>query len=165
MLKGVWTMIEEENGDPLLSENAYLTQRLDEQIEWYNQKSLSNQRWYKRFKKTEMTLSALIPIIMVFWSDAFLAKLFIALAGGTVAVLSGIHGLYNFHENWIEYRSTSEILKHEKYMYVTHSGAYANISNRFQFLVERVESIISHENINWSQLNSSKSHSSTAVQR
>ena len=136
-----------------MTEHDYLITRLDDQINWYSKKSCWNQKWYKRIKNSEMMLSASIPIAMAFWSDVFVVKLFIALAGATIAVLAGVHGLYNFHENWIEYRSTAETLKHEKYMYVTSSGIYAEKENAFQTLVERVESVISHENINWAQIN------------
>lgn len=136
-----------------MDENEYLKDRLDDQIDWYSTKSQWNQCWYKRAKKTEMILAAFIPIGIAFWSDNFYVKFLIALAGATIAVLSGIHGLYNFHENWIEYRSISETLKHEKYMFLTKTGVYSDGENSFQFLVERIESIISHENINWAQLN------------
>jgi hypothetical protein len=76
----------------------------------------------------------------------------IAVAGATIAIITGIHGLYNLQENWITYRTTCETLKHEKYMYLTRSGVYAETEDPFRLLVERVESIISHENINWTQI-------------
>lgn len=144
-----------------MDENDYLANRLNDQIDWYSKKSEWNQWWYKLIKRTEMILSALIPVLMAFWSDNFYAKFFIATAGGTITVLAGINGLYKFHENWIEYRSTSETLKHEKYMFLTRTGVYANDENAFQCLVERVESIISHENINWAQLNRCNNENST----
>lgn len=143
----------EDNQNASISPDKYLFERLEDQIDWYNKKSQWNQKWYKRIKNTETILSALIPFIMIFGSDNFYLKLLIALFGAIVAILSSVHGLYNFHENWIEYRSTSETLKHEKYMYLTKSGFYANKEDCFNSFVERVESIISHENINWAQLN------------
>lgn len=57
-----------------------------------------------------------------------------------------------YHENWIQYRSTAEILKHEKFLYLTRSGGYKNSSASFNELVERCESIISSENVDWVQL-------------
>ncbi len=136
-----------------MTESNYLNERLEDQIDWYGKKSQWNQKWYKRVKKIEMTLAASIPVLMILNSDNFYIKVFIAIAGAVIAILSGIHGLYNFHENWIEYRATSETLKHEKYMYLSRSGLYTNNDRCYQSLVERVESIISHENINWAQLN------------
>jgi hypothetical protein len=55
-------------------------------------------------------------------------------------------------ENWIEYRSICETLKHEKFMYLYKTGVYRDDTNRFEYFVERVESIISQENINWASL-------------
>jgi hypothetical protein len=134
-------------------EEQYLHDRLDDQIEWYGKKSQWNQKWYKRIKKAEITLAGSISLLTAFWSDYIFIKVYIVLAGLIISGLVAIHGLYNFHENWIEYRATSETLKHEKYMFLTKSGVYLEKENAFQTLVERVESIISHENINWAQVN------------
>jgi hypothetical protein len=52
------------------------------------------------------------------------------------------------NEKWIEYRTTTETLKHEKYLYFTNSLPYAN-DDTFVLLVERVERLISKENSRW----------------
>ena len=56
--------------------------------------------------------------------------------------------LYKYHQNWIEYRSTSEALQHEKLLYLTQTIPYEN-DERFQTLVSRAESIMVNENQNW----------------
>lgn len=135
-----------------MTEEQYLTERLEEQIQWYDKKSLWNQRWYKNLKKIELVLSASIPVAVTFVTDNWVVKVLIAVAGATIAIITGIHGLYNLQENWIAYRTTCETLKHERYMYLARSGVYAEVEDPFRVLVERVESIISHENINWAQI-------------
>lgn len=134
-----------------------MDQRLEDQIRWYDSKSVAAQNNYKRLRMTEMIFSASIPVLVTFWSSKQGVPIAVAILGACVAVFAGIHGLFNFQENWIEYRSTAEILKHEKYMFLTNSGIYQDNSNAFNQLVERTESIISRENINWAQLNSNKS--------
>jgi len=138
-----------------MTEEEYFFERLDKQIGWYDDKSMWNQKWYTRLKRVELILSALIPVAVPFTTEYGLIKIIIAIAGSVIAIITGIHGLYNFHENWIQYRSTCEILKREKYMYQTRSGIYSEAADPFRLLVERAENIISHENINWTQIQKS----------
>lgn len=146
-----------------MNQEEYLANRVDDQITWYDNKSQKAQRNYKRLKIMEMVCSASIPILVAFWNSLTFIPPIVALLGAIVTVLAGIHGLYNFHENWIEYRSTAEILKHEKFMYLTQSGIYKENENAFNQFVERVESIISHENTNWAQLNVSEAAKSCSA--
>lgn len=135
-----------------MNEESYLIERLDDQINWYDRKSQYNQKWFKRLKKVEMIFSAAIPIAVSFMEGPLFLKIFIATAGGIISIATATHGIYNFQENWIEYRNTCETLKHEKYLYLTKTGIYAEAEDPFRLLVERCESIISHENINWAQI-------------
>jgi hypothetical protein len=139
-----------------MNQEEYIANRVDDQIYWYDGKSQKAQKNYKRLKIAEMVCSASIPILVTFWNSLAYIPPVVAILGAVVTVLTGIHGLYNFHENWIEYRSTAETLKHEKFMYLTQSGIYKENENAFNQFVERVESIISRENINWAQLNVSE---------
>lgn len=40
-------------------------ERLEEQIGWYDLKSSSNMRWFKRIKTTEIVSAAVIPLLAV----------------------------------------------------------------------------------------------------
>lgn len=137
-----------------MNEAEYLSDRLENQIDWYGDKSNYCQKWHKRIKATEMTLAALVPVVLLF--DFPCAKIITSCFGAAIVILSGISSLNKYQENWIEYRSIAETLKHEKFLYLTHSGVYAEHDTPFNLLVGRVESIISHENINWSQMNNCK---------
>jgi len=70
--------------------------------------------------------------------------------GAIIAIVSGVLGLYKFQENWLEFRTTAESLKHEKYLYLTNSEPY-NADEPLNLLVSRVETLISKENTNWAQ--------------
>ena len=67
--------------------------------------------------------------------------------GATVVIVTGLTQLEKFQENWIIYRTTTELLKKEKYFYENEVGEYSDLdeSNRKKLLVERVESIVSSE--------------------
>ncbi len=76
-------------------------------------------------------------------------KVIVGLIGVSVAAITNIITLLKFQENWIKYRTTSENLKHEKFLYITKAGPYKS-ENLFPDFVEKFESYISKENINWS---------------
>ena len=89
-----------------------IMERLEDQIAWYDRKSLSNQRTYKRFKVTEILAAAVIPFLA-----AFNVRETTWVAGGlgvVVTVLEGVLHLNQYQQNWITYRSTCEPLKHEQ---------------------------------------------------
>lgn len=135
-----------------ITEEEYLENRLNHQIKWYSNKSMRSQRKYKVFKMLEILFAALIPVLSIFSKDLIQLTWVIASLGGGITIIEGWLSTNKYHENWIEYRSICEILKQEKYMFLTKTGVY-NTQAKFKFLVERTESIISKENINWANLN------------
>lgn len=135
-----------------MDESSYIKKRLDDQIDWYDNKSISAQNKYKRLKLIEIIVAALIPVLSIFSQDFIQVTWIIALSGGIITIIEGWLNIANYHENWIEYRSICETLKHEKYMFITGTGVY-NTNDSFKYLVERIESIISKENVNWANLN------------
>lgn len=136
--------------------DTYINERLEDQIKWYDQKSSSNQNRFKKCKWAEIALGGIIAVLTPAITNCELIKYIIAASSAGIVILVALHGLHNFHENWIEYRKTSELLKNEKYTYLNKAGVYKELSDdeRFILLVERCESIISHENINWANMNS-----------
>ena len=136
-----------------MTDQEYLEQRLDNRINWYDKKSEQNQKYYRFFRNSELIFSASISLILVAYTPEYrFFKFIIGLLSVAITIIAGILSLYKYHENWIEYRSIRDSLYHEKYMFLTRAGIYDS-ENPFQTLVERVESILSHENFNWAQLN------------
>lgn len=50
-----------ENSAELKNHPAWL--RLEDQLHWYDTKSIINKRWYKGFRVTQLCLAAAIPVI------------------------------------------------------------------------------------------------------
>lgn len=112
-----------------MNEEVYFQQRLDDQINWYSNKSSTNQKWYKRLKYLDNFL-ALIVVPLSYYSDSCWWFKYAGVAAGIVIAFSNfLQSINKYHENWIQYRSTAEILKHERYLYLTRSGGYANSPN------------------------------------
>lgn len=146
-------LYEEMNND----ERFYFENRLDDQIKWYDSKSLNMQTKYKQMKIAVILCSSFIPFLVAYSDNSIYLKISIGLLGVLIISLEGISNINKYQEHWVEYRSICEILQHEKHMYLYSSGVYNEAESRFAFFVERIESIISKENINWASLNKNES--------
>lgn len=133
-----------------MEDEDYIKNRLNDQIDWYSNRSKTNQKLFKRMRLIEITTAAIIPFLAGFGQSIPYYQLIIGSLGVIIAVSAGASSLYKFHENWIEYRSTAETLKHEKYLYQAKCSPYQN-EDAFCKLVQRVEGLISKENSQWSR--------------
>jgi hypothetical protein len=119
---------------------------LQDQIEWYDRKSGQCQKWFRGLKVCTILAAALIPL-----STAVKLPVWVAAAlGALIVVIEGLQQLYQYHSNWIAYRSTSEQLKHEKFLYLASAGAYGTAQDPHALLAERIESLVSQEHAKWS---------------
>lgn len=133
-----------------MEKDDYLKSRLDNQINWYDDKSQHHQKWYKGLKWTEVFLGFLVPIVTISKLPCY--GLISAICAGGMLLCESFISISKHRDNWIDYRRTTELLKHEKYMFLTKTGVYKNENDSFALLVERCETIISSENINWANL-------------
>lgn len=120
--------------------------RLEDQLAWYDSKSVQAQRDYKRVKVLELVVAATVPVLAGLSVRAAVT----ASVAAVVVVLEGLQQLYQWHTNWVQYRSTAEALKHEKYLYQAQAGPYAD-GDRHRTLAERLEGLISQEHAKWTQ--------------
>jgi Protein of unknown function (DUF4231) len=133
-----------------MTPEEYIEARLDQQIHWYSAKSRSNQIWFKFLRLLEIVFASASPfLVSQITEDTSVLKMIVGAMGVCVAAIAGIVSLYRFQENWIEYRSTAESLKHEKFLFLTKSPPYES-ENSYHAFVSNVESLISKENTNWS---------------
>ena len=47
----------------MISPEEYVEQRINDQIGWYDRKSTTNQRWFKRLRFAEIVAAAAIPFL------------------------------------------------------------------------------------------------------
>jgi Protein of unknown function (DUF4231) len=138
-------------------------QRLDDQIAWYGQKSSVNQRRFKLMKGITIASAAAIPVLT---TTAIPDGRYIAAGLGVlIAVVEGLQQMNQYHSNWTAYRSTSESLKHEKYLYLAKAGPYLSAQNPQGMLAERIESLISQEGSKWLSVQSPKPQSDNPPER
>lgn len=172
------------NNDPIkreveaMKDSRYITDRLDYQLDWYDQKASSFQKKYKTIRRWEIIIAASIPVLIGFAAMNFLEstvliestlegikngkpiqgppvltlstifQIIAAIGGVAIIVLKGINELEDYYKNWKEYRLTSELLRQEKFKYLTRTEPYDE-SNAFPMLVEKVEFILNKETQRW----------------
>ena len=134
----------------MISPEDYIEQRLNDQINWYGQKSSSNQSWFKRLRFAEVVAAAVIPFLSGFAGEALSIKIAIGSLGVVVAIIASLLALLRLQERWINYRATAEALKTEKFLFLTQTLPYDK-ENAFHLLVQRVEALLSKENTEWMQ--------------
>ncbi|OQY02216.1 MAG: hypothetical protein B6I26_01325 [Desulfobacteraceae bacterium 4572_130] len=134
-----------------MNEEKYINERLEKQILWYSKESRFNQKFHKLLRLTEIIFAALIPFLAGMVGKIPYSTWIIGGLGVVIAVCAGASSVWKFHENWIQYRTSAETLKHEKYLYLTKSYPYneENQENAFNYFVKRVENLISKENTQW----------------
>jgi hypothetical protein len=139
----------EEYFDPkeLAKHPAWL--RLNDQLEWYDKKSGDNQRRYKQIKVAQLVLAGSIPVFALV-GDVW-GRWVTAILGASVAILEGLQQLGQYNNLWVSYRATAEQLKHEKFLFLAHSGPYRKLGqdDALRLLAERVEEQVSTEHAKW----------------
>jgi hypothetical protein len=147
-----------------MTPDEYITERVDGQIGWYDQKSQRAQRWFKRLRGLEIIAAAAIPLIAGFGGGSPSSVVLVGVLGAIVVIITSLLGLNQFQENWIEYRTTCESLRHEKYFFLTNAEPYHE-EGAFDLFVQRIESLISKENSTWSQYTRSGAESSNSKEK
>jgi len=121
----------------------YLTERYQDQVDWYNRKAIRNKRAYNFFQFATIIFTALAAVLGILgsgwerWSAVGLSA-FVSL--GTSFLLA-----FRNQELWVKYRSVCETLKKEKYYFQAKVGAYKGHADPMRLFVERVEGLISKD--------------------
>ncbi len=140
-----------------MDHEQYLQERVEDQINWYDGKSKSNQNWFKSLRVIEIISAAIIPFFAGYSESIPFGTIIIGCLGVIIAVCAGLSALYKFQENWLMYRTTCETLRHEKFLFVTKTKPYDD-EEAFNQFVTRIENLISKENTQWARVTKEKAH-------
>ncbi|MGH3755057.1 MAG: DUF4231 domain-containing protein [Pseudonocardiaceae bacterium] len=132
-------------------------ERLEDQLGWYDRKSVAAQQAYKRVKLGQLAVGAAVPVFAGLQVSAALT----ATLAAVVVVAEGAQQLYQWQTNWVLYRSTAEALKHEKYLYLAAAGPYSG-DDRSRVLAERLEGLVSQEHAKWTEARQHDNQASSA---
>ena len=130
-----------------MSPEHYMKERVDDQLTWYSKKSAANKSWHFRLQLITLVAAALVPVVSLSSSE-FGVRVVVAIIGSIAAIAAGVVALFQFRDLWVDYRSTAEQLKYEKFLFLTGSEPYSSAES-FSLFVNQVESIIIQENRGW----------------
>jgi Protein of unknown function (DUF4231) len=119
--------------------------RLEDQIAWYEDRSHRNRLRFKGLKVCEIAVAAAIPAAAAAATPVWI----LGCGGALIVALEGLELLQQYQQHWIAYRSTCERLKHERFLFLAESGAYAAAERPETLLAERVEALVSQEHATW----------------
>ena len=130
---------------------SYLSDRYEDQIDWYDRKAAWNQTLYRWLQWTIIGLAALSPILIELTRDLQSGPLpyLPTVTTAVVAILTAGLKTFQYQEHWINYRTTCETLRKERYFYEAGLGDYRDSRDKEALFVERVEALISRENTMW----------------
>lgn len=130
----------------------YIKARYESQLQWYSRSATQNKTWHRRFQVAIAILSATVTVTVALgMSDGASAAWHVGslTTSAVVTLLVSLQKTLRFHDNWVEYRTTAEDLKRERYYHEFICGDYATAESPDQLFVERVEELISQQNTRW----------------
>ncbi len=125
---------------------------MDDQLNYYEKAANKAKKTHIRIQTVIILLGLFIPVITNLkpeWipgiNGAEYIKAIITVMALLLASLTGIANFRKFGELWLSYRRTEELLKQEKFLFITSSGRYLNNKNAENDFVQSIETIISSE--------------------
>lgn len=136
-----------------MTQEEYIKERVEDQIDWFDKKSAINKTYHLWTSGLIIFFAALIPFAAGFNTKEMVwMNYVIAVLGILTAIFTGLAALLKFQEKWTTYRTTSEALSRETFLFKTKTSPYDIGTSSFKLLVSNVEHILSTENSNWSQM-------------
>ena len=140
-----------------MNSEQYLKDRVDNQINWYDNKAVKYKRLDQYISTFAIFSTSLIPLLSLLPYisniDNNLLTFITCLLGIITAMLLSFSKIFKFADLHNIYRLTCEKLKQEKYLYLSEADIYSKNKTSYPLFVSRVESILTTEVGNWSQLN------------
>jgi hypothetical protein len=140
-------------GLPPLDPATYLRDRVKQYQDWYDRKAVGMKSRYLRMRAFSVVGGGLVPVL----ANIHTAWVFLGLPATQVAVtvislvvvvFVSLESVFHYREQWKNYRSTEQLLGHERFLYLSRVGRYSTLTDgdAFKLFVERIEEAIAIEN-------------------
>src|SRR5690606_11602074 len=131
---------------PVAAAQDYVEGRLSQYQQWYDRKAVKTKAMHLRMRTLSVVGGALVPVLVNL--DLSFAKLTATVLSLIVVGSVSLESVYRYREQWKNYRSTEQLLGHERIYFETKVGPYSDLSEAeaFTTLVARVESASANEN-------------------
>lgn len=144
----------------ILSDQAYISERLDDQLAWHKRKSIWNHRKYTFLKNVDTMIAALVPLSLGVGSvfetsgsmlndtEVLLTRILSALSGVYLAISAGFFELEGYQDNYKNYKRLYKRLESEKFKYLSRAEPYDE-EDAFPRLVFTVENELHRDVMNF----------------
>ena len=126
----------------------YLTERVDDQIKYFDSNAIRNQKAYKRLKGTAIVCNVLttltIALALTFISYLKIMGIVALIFSTIVLATYQIEEFYNFGAKWEKFRLVAERMKSEKCLFLNNAGMYSSGDEDVKkcAFIEKIEGII-----------------------
>ncbi|MCX5390434.1 DUF4231 domain-containing protein [Streptomyces sp. NBC_00094] len=129
-----------------MTPQRYIETRLAQYQEWYDVKATRMKAMHLRMRTVSVVGGALVPVFVNV--DLAFARVTATVLSVVVVAAVSLESVYRYREQWKNYRSTEQLLGHERVYFEAKVGPYHNLPKRdaFSTLVARVEKAIASEN-------------------
>ncbi|MFJ5707636.1 DUF4231 domain-containing protein [Streptomyces sp. NPDC093105] len=129
-----------------MTAQRYVEGRLAQYQEWYDVKATRMKAMHLRMRTVSVVGGALVPVFVNL--DAGFARVTATVLSVVVVAAVSLESVFRYREQWKNYRSTEQLLGHERVYFEARVGPYRELSKReaFGLLVARVEKAIANEN-------------------
>lgn len=142
-----------ENTSEQLLPTNYIKERVEQYQTWYDRKAVATKALYLRMRACSVVGGGIVPVLInvqpgwELWGID-VVKLVVTLISLLVVVFVSLESVFHYREQWKNYRSTEQLLGHEKFLFLSRVGRYAGLDDNkaFTLFVERVEDAIASEN-------------------
>ena len=137
----------------------YMTERVDDQLSYFDSAALKNQRAYRRVKLTAIACNIFttmaIALAFTVPEEYKIAMGILALVLSTIVLGTyQIEEFQNYGAKWEKFRLVAEQLRSEKFLFLNESGKYAalDLETRHRAFVETIEAVIRGTDISYFSL-------------
>lgn len=136
-----------------ITPEQYISERVEQYQGWYNKSSVRTKRRYLSMRGFSVVGGGLVPVLLnipeLTVRGIPTIHIAVTIISLLVVVAVSLESVLHYREQWKNYRSTEQMLGHEKYLFRSRVGSYKGIENdqeAFRLFVARVEDAIASEN-------------------
>ncbi|WP_345712363.1 DUF4231 domain-containing protein [Kineococcus glutinatus] len=143
----LWELLGEELPAPAAPASAgeLLWREFSAHHRWYSRAARRNRVAYQVFKVAALVVGAVVPVLAATGARPWLT----ATVAAAVVACEALQQLFQFHENWISYRTAAEQLRQEGFGYAAHVAPYDDPATRDARLAQVMRETTSGEGARW----------------
>lgn len=131
----------------------YITERVEQYQGWYDKKAVTTKNRYLRMRAFSVVGGGLVPVLINLPSRLVvfgvpLIQAIVTIISLLVVIVVSLESVFHYREQWKNYRSTEQLIGHEKFLFRSRVGRYHGLTDEdaFELFVERIEDAIASEN-------------------